>query len=193
MSSSCSRGSIYNPASGRCKACNSFTLAELKSIAKTQRVSQAGTKQDLCNRLVKHFTRKIGKIRSLSKSKSRSSSSRKKRSSSHKKRSSSRKRPVKRVIRRSKSVKRRAPSRSSSYYRSKAPRVVKTRLGRSRVHTYSYPTKGRGSFQKRHFSSTRKGPSLPAQAHRHESKRGNDGNMWRSVPDKNGVFHWRRV
>jgi hypothetical protein len=185
VSSSCSRGSIPNPRTGRCKACNNFKLDELKSIAKSQRVSQRGTKQEICKRLIKHFMRKVGKIRSVS------------RTTKSRTRTKSRtKRPVKRRTRsRSSSKKaRRAPRRSSSYYRSKAPRVVKTRTRRgSRVRTYSYPTKGRGSFQKRHFSSKRKGPSLPANSHPWEVARGNDGFQWQSRPDKNGVFHWKRL
>jgi len=174
---SCSRGSIPNPRSGRCKACNSFTLAELKSIAKSQRVSQRGTKQDICDRLIRHFMGRVGKVRSVSKStRSRSASSRRK--------------PVKRQYKA-----KRAPSRSSSYYRAvAAPRVVKTRTrGGSRVRTYSYPTRGRGSFQKRHVSRERKGPRLPANSHPWEIARGADGYNWESRPDKNGVFHWKRM
>lgn len=192
--SRCSRGSIPNPSSGRCKTCHSFTLSELKSIAKSQRVSQAGSKDELCKRLIRHFMGRIGKVRSVSRTRSQSRS---------RTRSRSKPMPRKRVVkRRSSNRKRRsyssrraprAPRRSSSYYRSKAPRVVKTRRGSSRVSTYSYPTRGSASFQKRHFSSKRKGPSLPANAHPHERARGNDGNMWISRPDKNRVFHWKRV
>lgn len=181
--SRCSRGSIPNPQSGRCKACTSFTLAELKSIAKTQRVSQRGTKQELCDRLVKHFMKKMGTVRSPSKS-TRSKSTR---SKSTRGRSTTKKKSAK------KTTKRRAPSRSSSYYRSKSPSVVITRSGPYTVATTRYPTKGKGSFQKRHHSSKRKGPSLPAQAHRWQTARGNDGYDWESRPDKTGRFRWYRL
>lgn len=194
--SRCSRGSIPNPASGRCKTCHSFTLTELKSIAKSQRVSQAGSKDELCKRLIRHFMGRIGRVKSVSRTRSKSRSRSRSRSYRPRKRVTSR-----RSRRRSTSSRRsrkprkvtRSRSRSSSYYRSLAPRVVKTSRGQSRVSTSRYPTRGSASFQKRHFSSKRKGPSLPANAHPHERARGNDGNMWMSRPDKNGVFHWKRM
>jgi hypothetical protein len=55
------------------------------------------------------------------------------------------------------------------------------------------PSRGSGSFQKRHFSRERKGPSLPANSYHWAIRSGNDGNQWESRPDKNNVFHWRRL
>jgi hypothetical protein len=39
----------------------------------------------------------------------------------------------------------------------------------------------------------RPSPTAHAGDHPGETKRGHDGKRWRSEPDKNGVFHWKRV
>jgi len=177
---SCSRGSIENPRTGRCKSVKGFTMDELRKIARQQRISTRGDKTELSNRILKHFMKKM---RSKSKSRSSTKSRSMKKKTSRSKKTTTRRKP-------------RAKSRSSSYYRKKAaPRKVRTRSsysGRSLSREY-YPTKGRGSFQKRHASSKRKGPSLPAQAHCWEIARGNDGYDWESRPNKNGVCRWYRL
>jgi len=39
----------------------------------------------------------------------------------------------------------------------------------------------------------RPSPTAHAADHKYECKRGHDGKRWCSMPDKNGVFHWKRV
>jgi hypothetical protein len=39
----------------------------------------------------------------------------------------------------------------------------------------------------------RPSPTAHAAEHPGEIKKGHDGKRWRSEPDKNGVFHWKRV
>jgi len=176
---SCSRGSIENPRTGRCKSATNFTVEELKKIARSYKLSTRGTKAELSRRILAHYVKKMKRV---SKSKSKST-----RSKSKSKSKASRSKGKKKTTR--------SKGRSSSYYRSKAPRKVRTRssrTGESMSREY-YPTKGRGSFQKRHHSSKRKGPSLPAQSHCWEIARGNDGNDWESRPNKNGVCRWYRL
>ena len=38
---------------------------------------------------------------------------------------------------------------------------------------------------------TRKSPPYPANEHCGETKKGNDGNMYSSIPDKNGICRWQ--
>jgi hypothetical protein len=40
---------------------------------------------------------------------------------------------------------------------------------------------------------TRDSPPYPANEHCGETKKGNDGNMYKSVPDKNKICKWKRV
>ncbi len=40
---------------------------------------------------------------------------------------------------------------------------------------------------------TRPSPSISAQVARDKIKEGNDGNMYLSKPDRNGVYHWKRL
>lgn len=39
----------------------------------------------------------------------------------------------------------------------------------------------------------RPSPSVSATEHNWETRTGNDGNLWTSKPNKNGVFSWRKV
>jgi hypothetical protein len=192
--SSCSRGSIENPRTGRCKGINSFTLDELKKLARQQKVSTTGTKAEIGQRLIKKFASRVGRSRSRSAPKKKTAATRGRRTASKSRGRKTKSKSASRKVARPRKVTR-SRSRSSEYYRSLAPRRVRTSYGpytisRSRE---SYPTKGRGSFQKRHHSSKRVGPSLPANAHCWERARGNDGNMWQSRPDKNGRCAWRRL
>ena len=40
---------------------------------------------------------------------------------------------------------------------------------------------------------TRPGPQYPAQNCKYSIRTGNDGNMYRSIPNKNGVFSWKKL
>ena len=40
---------------------------------------------------------------------------------------------------------------------------------------------------------TRDSPPFPANEHCGETKKGNDGKLYKSVPDKNKVCHWKKV
>ena len=188
---SCSRGSLENPKTGRCKAYNGFSLSELKTMARGKGVSTSGSKADIYERLLRKFGYR-SKSRSSTRSKSRSRSRSRSKSTSRKtKRTSKRRSSTKR---RSKSKSRRPASKSRSPSRSRSY-VSRRRRATRRVRSTGrwVPSIGSGSFQSRHFKSGRKGPSLPAQSYRGAIRQGNDGNMWESRPDKNGVFHWKRV
>lgn len=49
-----------------------------------------------------------------------------------------------------------------------------------------YKTKRTSKYQ------NRPSPAYPAQEFCGKKRKGNDGNFWKSVPDKNGVCHWKR-
>jgi hypothetical protein len=40
-------------------------------------------------------------------------------------------------------------------------------------------------------SATRKSPPLHANDYKNQVKTGNDGKPWKSLPDKNDIFHWK--
>jgi hypothetical protein len=44
-----------------------------------------------------------------------------------------------------------------------------------------------------HARLQRPSPTAHAANHKGECKRGHDGHVWCSVPDRNGVYHWKRV
>jgi hypothetical protein len=49
------------------------------------------------------------------------------------------------------------------------------------------------TFQHTRKYATRPSPPYPANECKHHQKTGNDGNRYRSVGNKNGVFTWKRV
>jgi hypothetical protein len=49
------------------------------------------------------------------------------------------------------------------------------------------------TFQHTRKYATRPSPPYPANECKHDQKTGNDGNRYRSVGNKNGVFSWKRV
>lgn len=201
---SCSRGSIENPTSGKCKRCESFTVAELKKLSKSLRLPMHNSKDMLCKQLIRALG---GRARASStvarrrpKSRSRTPPPRRRRQTKSRSRSPAprRRRPTysrdgrtlyaghhytsNRYRSRTPSQ-RRAPRRSVTYYGSTA--VVSS--------PRSYPRSGVGSLQSRHSKPGRVGPSKPAQAHCGGTARGNDGNLWQSRPDKTGRCAWRRL
>lgn len=176
-SSTCSRGSIENPDTGRCKKVTSFTKEELKSIARQQKVSTAGTKADLEDRLLRKFRSKMGKSKSRSRSSSRTRYSR----------------DTNTIYVGHHSTSRRGKSRSPSQRRARRRNVSYTRGGTRIVRSpRSYRRSGQGSLQSRHSKSTRKGPLMPAVAHAYERAMGNDGRMWESRPSGKS-FRWYRL
>lgn len=210
---SCDRSSLSNPKTGRCKKCNGFTLSELKKLARSLRVSNSryDTKADLCEKLLRATGGgRRRKSRSYSRKRKPASSTRRRKASRSysRKKTTTRRKPARkssttRSYSRKKTTTRRKPARKSSSS-SRRTTVSSRRKQLPRQRTYyrgrsysrssdSYPSTGTGSLQKRHFSSKRKGPSLPAQAHCGETARGNDGNWWQSRADKNGVCRWRKI
>ena len=185
MSSKCSRGSIENPDTGRCRACTGFSVAELQRITRSVGgLTMYNSKDRLCRQLL----RALGG-RSTSPA---SPAPRRRRKSVSRSRSRSTRRtyrvPTHYTSRRSRSrtpSQRRAPRRSVSYTR-RGTRLVRT--------PRSYPRSGQGSLQARHSKSTRKGPPMPASAHCNERARGNDGNYWESRPFGSGnSCRWFRL
>jgi hypothetical protein len=115
-----------------------------------------------------------------SKSKSKRSHKRSKRSKSKSKRSHKR-------SKRSKSKSKRSHKRSK---RSKSKSRRKTPL----VTKYSIKAKSRGcskQFTKKYLY--RNSPSFPANNCRGNIINGNDGKLYRSTPDKNGIYKWKRL
>lgn len=207
-SKSCSRNSILNSKTGKCKVCHSFSLRELQGIARKRGLSTKGDKEDLCYRILK----KLGgdyTLYSSASSRGRSYSTKKKAT----RRKSTRKSKTSRKSKKSKTQKRKGyrarKSSSSVIIRVKPYRKRRLTKGQQRStrythsitgegthilrHRSTYPSKGVGSFQSRHSKSTRKGPPMPAQSHRGQRAVGNDGRMWESKPDSRGVFRWRRL
>lgn len=190
MTHSCSTGSISNPSTGRCKACNGFTISELKTIARRLGASSSGaSKSTLCRAIMrragsKSKSRSVSKNRRSRQSASKKSKSRRPRHSASKKRRSA----SKSTSKKGKLTKSQLATRRRSIARTKFRRAVATH--RSRSSGRYVPSRGSGSFQKRHFSSKRRAPSLPAQSYCGSVRRGNDGELWQSRADKNGVCHW---
>ena len=170
--------SLTNPETGRSKKCSNFTVSELKSMCRARGLpNHWNSKERLCAELLRSFG-----YRSHSKKSRRSQSKKSRRSHSKKSRRSRSK--SKKPARKTTARKAKRVSRTRSYSR---PKYWVQPSGRV------IPYSGSGSFQKRHFSSKRKGPSLPAQSYCGSTRTGNDGNLWRSVPDKNGNCHWKKL
>jgi hypothetical protein len=95
------------------------------------------------------------------------------------------------VSKKGKLTKRQLAARRRSISRTRSLRHSARQWARS---TGKYvPISGSGSFQKRHFSSKRRGPRMPAQSYCGSVARGVDGELWESRPDSRGVCRWRRV
>lgn len=205
----CDRNQVYNDRTDRCKACGSFTVSDLKSMARRQgRNSSFNSKQMLCDELTRG--RRQSRGRSSSRTQSRGRSSRRTQSRDRSRsRTQSRSRSRGRGQRsrtqsrgRSRSQSRgrshgRSQSRSVSSRTSRAARQRRTERGTlatyARALGYGTPRSGTGSYQARHFSSTRQGPPLPAQAYCGSVRRGNDGNLWQSRRDASGSCRWRKL
>ena len=163
---SCSRGSVKNPSTGRCKTCKGFTVEELQRITRKIRGLRVySSKEKLCKQLLKHFVGQASRSRSRSATISRTRSRAK---GSNRSRSRSRTPPRrKRTYKRRTSI--RVPHHPTSYRRYhrtpsqlRAPRVtVSYSRGRPIVRTpRSYPKRGVGSLQSRHSKPGRKGPPV---------------------------------
>ena len=125
------------------------------------------------------------------------------RRANERKRSTTRSKSKKRTTQRRRSTTRsrstkRTTQRRRSTTRSKSTKRTTRKRSTSRPRTYRrvsgryVPSRGSGSFQARHFKGTRPSPSLPAQSFCGSVRRGNDGNLWESREDRNGVCRWRR-
>lgn len=150
--SSCSRNSILNSKTGKCKVCHSFSLIELQGIARKRGLSTKGDKEDLCYRILK----KLGGDYTLysSAASRRRSYSTKKRAPKSKKRStsktskSSRKSKTSRKSKKSKTQKRKGyrarKSSSSIVIRVKPYRRKRLTKGQQRSSRYTHSITGSG-------------------------------------------------
>ena len=48
-------------------------------------------------------------------------------------------------------------------------------------------------YEGRYVAASRKSPPYPANPCKNRTMRGNDGNMWKSVPDKRSIYHWKKI
>ncbi len=95
-----------------------------------------------------------------------------------KKKSSGKKKSVK------KSVKK-ATKKTSTKRKSTKKSVKKSTKRKSIKKSLKKPKKG--------LKTNRPSPSVSATEHHYQTRIGNDGNFWKSKPNKNNVFSWRKV
>ena len=95
------------------------------------------------------------------------------------------------VKRKSKSKRKKSPKKSKkkSKPRKKSSRKSKKKLKARKKSTSSSDCKK--SSQKKYRS--RPGPPYPAQDCKNKTKSGNDGEVYRSSPNKNGIFTWKKI
>ena len=95
--------------------------------------------------------------------------------------------------RKSKSRKSKRKSKSRKSKRKSVRKSKRKSVRKSRKSKSSSKSSGRceKSYLKKYI--TRPGPSYPAQNCKYSIRTGNDGNIYRSIPNKNGVFSWKKV
>ena len=104
---------------------------------------------------------------------------------------------IKRSKSKNKSTRRKSRSRSKSKRKSgsksKSKRKSKTKSKRNKMKSKSISKekKCKKSSIKKYIS--RPGPPYPAQDCKNKTKSGNDGNKYRSSPNKNGIFRWKKL
>ena len=105
-----------------------------------------------------------------------------------KRKSKSRKSKRKSKSRKSKRKSKSRKSKRKSVRKSKRKSVRKSRKSKS-------SSKSSGRCEKSYLKKyiTRPGPPYPAQNCKYSIRTGNDGNIYRSIPNKNGVFSWKKV
>jgi len=88
---------------------------------------------------------------------------------------------------RRKSRKRKTKTKSKS-----KPKSIKRKSkSKSKPKSIKRKSKCKKSYLKKYIS--RPGPPYPAQNCKYSIRSGNDGNIYRSIPNKNGVFSWKKV
>ena len=95
--------------------------------------------------------------------------------------------------RKSKSRKSKRKSKSRKSKRKSVRKSKRKSVRKSRKSKSSSKSSGRceKSYLKKYI--TRPGPPYPAQNCKYSIRTGNDGNIYRSIPNKNGVFSWKKV
>ena len=68
-------------------------------------------------------------------------------------------------------------------------------VGRKSKRKTKSKTKSLGKCEKSNLKKyrSRPGPPYPAQNCKNKSKKGNDGEVYRSSPNKNGIFTWKKI
>jgi len=117
------------------------------------------------------------------------------RKSKRKSRSKTTKRKSKRKSK-SKSTKRKSKRKSKSKSKttkrkSKSKRKSKRKSARKSKSSSKSSRRCEKSYLKKYIS--RPGPPYPAQDCKNKTKSGNDGEVYRSSPNKNGIFTWKKI
>ena len=79
--------------------------------------------------------------------------------------------------------------------KSKRKTKRKTKYKRKTKRKTKSKTKSLGKCEKSNLKKyrSRPGPPYPAQNCKNKSKKGNDGEVYRSSPNKNGIFTWKKI